>query len=268
MTDIVWHYPQSAAEALELLNQEKAAFHGGGTAILRAGAGRYRHLIDLSGAGLKQFEIKKDTIEIGAQLTYCDVLMNLRDAFSDHILFKALFNASSTPMRNRITLGGSIAANHVWSDITGPLLALGAEVHLEGHVSGWHYVEDYYTDRRLRKGTLITTLRIRKKTVTSAYHRETRTAVDYPAFTLSVLCLKKNEDFRVVLTGHKDKFQRLPDLEKSLENLKNTPFDTELLKDLNVSFSSGKSYYNEIWKIQLGRMLENVLKKQKTGRSK
>jgi len=214
-----WYYPRSLEEVTPLLRERGVAPHGGGTSLLRGSLSRLAGLIDLSGLPLHVFEHDKREIRIGSNMSYADVVRRLRRIEPGHILVKSLSQAASTPLRNRITIGGSVSLFPLWSDLMGPLIALGARVAVVGREQGVHDIEDYTKNRKLRSGNLITEVRIPRARWISHYHRETRTSFDYPAFSITILLAdkkKKTATTRFVIAGNTEKYRRLSDLEEAL----------------------------------------------------
>ena len=57
------------------------------------------------------------------------------------MLAASLSQAASTPLRNRITLGGSLKDFPLWSNLYAPLIAIDAKVEIKGNKSGIYSVE-------------------------------------------------------------------------------------------------------------------------------
>ena len=209
MPELTWYYPDNPKALRDLLKQPGVFPHGGGTALLKRDIARMTGLIDLSGLPYRDIQIDHKKIRLGAMSTYADVLDTLSLEDPDHLLIHALQSAASTPLRNRITIGGSVAAFPVWSDLMGPLLAMDTEISLFGSVNETVPIQEYVTNSELRKGTLVTTVSFPNRSHRGFYHRETRTVVDYPAFTVTIL-LDESEGtvtgMRVVLIGTTRKF--------------------------------------------------------------
>jgi len=264
MRDIVWYYPESLEETSKLLSREGTIPHGGGTGILRMSMRRVRGLIELSGLGLDYYRDRGKEIHIGAACTFSEVL---RHASHESILYKALSRSASTPLRNRITVGGSVSLFPMWSDIAGPLIALGAEVSLVGSREGRFSVEDYFNLSELRKKTLITEVILQKEDWESCYYRETRSSFDYPAFTISVLLRRRKEvidDMRIVLVGCRGKFRRFVDIEQQVMGLKVSAVDVHgLVRGIHIDFNSKKfmssEYLKHITGVQIGRVVAQLL---------
>jgi CO/xanthine dehydrogenase FAD-binding subunit len=152
-------------------------------------------------------------------MTFAEVAGRLE---STHVLARALGGCASTPLRNRITVGGSVALFPVWSDLMGPLMALEADVHLVGAGQGTVPVSRYVAEPELRRGTLVTGVSFPDRSWSSFYYRDTRTRFDYAAFTVTFLLEKdagKVLDARIVVIGCRGKFGRLRDLEARLKGM-------------------------------------------------
>ena len=276
MRETEWFFPESLEEVPPLLAKRGVIPHGGGTGILRMKAlrdwsrgvgggpeaGGVRGLIDLGRLPLRQFERLGGRVEIGSSLTFAEVAERFE---RDHILARALGGCASTPLRNRITVGGSVALFPVWSDLMGPLIALEADVGLIGAERGTFPVTRYVSEPALRRGTLVTGVSFRDQVWSSFYYRDTRTRFDYAAFTVTILLKKgagKVLDARIVIVGCKGKFSRLHELE---EQVKGAPAGgAGALSYPALSFTGKKfmspEYLAHCARVELERGLEALLK--------
>jgi CO/xanthine dehydrogenase FAD-binding subunit len=226
--ELQWYFPETLEEVPAILAADGVVPHGGGTALLRAGLGQLAGLMDVARLGLAFARLdetpagsKSRTLALGSALSYAAAAREAAAILGDprHILGQALRQAATTPLRNRITLGGSLASFPYWSDLLGPLLALEAEVRQIGARTGSWPVGEYVKDRTLRRGSLITEIRIAAQAWRASYHRHTRTPSDRPMFTITVLRrsgARRIEDLRVVVVGAGGRFQRLELLEERL----------------------------------------------------
>ena len=218
---VEWFFPKTVDEVIELLGKEDAVLHGGGTMLLRGGLRPSGKMVDLSGVeSLRQIVMEGGVTSLGGSVTYAEAARRLGESDPDHILVQSLGKAAATPLRNRITLGGSVMAQPLWSDLLGPLTALGAELRLEGKNSGFFEMAEFLRSPELRSGNLIHSLRFPSVSWRTWYHRETRTSFDYPAFTLSLLCRQEGgrvKELRVVLTGTSKKVERLLGVEERFQ---------------------------------------------------
>ena len=266
MSEINWYFPRTIEEVSSLLKKERVIPHGGGTYILRSNMKRIKGLIDLHYLPLKFYHIRKDMVEIGSNNSFSEVSEHLD---SQNILSKALSCAASTPLRNRITVGGSIAAFPAWSDLMGPLITLEAEVSLTGEREGNFSISDYITNSELRKGTLVKSVSFKRDQWISYYYRETRTHFDYPAFTITIL-LKKSveviEDIRIVIVGCIGKWKRFYRVEEALRGTRADRMEINGIGEkLEVKFTMKKflspEYLEHIARVYTERGLNDVMRR-------
>jgi len=268
MKNLTWYYPTTLDEANGLLAEPGVVPHGGGTGLLRAGMDHVTGLIDLHRLPLFDLKRTEDTVEIGAGMSYADVIRHSKVADPDSILVQALGKAAASPLRNRITVGGSIAMAPVWSDLLGPLVALEADVLLSGAHEGPVPVETYVQSRDLQKGTLVNRVRFQAGDWRAQYFRATATRFDYASFTITVLArLDKQrviEAVRVVVVGSKQKYARLAELEAHLTGCEAGEVDlAQLAAHTAVDFSAktigSADYVRQCFQVELERTLEAVL---------
>lgn len=267
MNTLAWYYPRDMEEATLLLKEPGVVPHGGGTGLLRTGIDRLSGLIDLRYLPLFDFRTQDSIIEVGAGLTYAEVVRQMRAIAPDSILVQSLSCAAATPLRNRITIGGSVAMSPVWSDLLGPLVALEADVALAGAHEGIFPVTDYVADRQLRTGTLVRAVRVRNEPWKSYYFRATATHFDYASFNITVL-IKTNdgaiEDLRLVVVGTKQKLNRLSDLETRLIGQQIATLDVSGIgQEAGVEFSAktigGPKYVAHLFGVELERALKTTI---------
>ncbi len=219
MADLQWYYPATVQEAVALIRRTGVVPHAGGTGLLMTGLRRLQGLVDLGRLGLDRVEAAGDRVTLGAACTYAAAARELGARQPGHVLAQAVGEAASTPLRNRITLGGSLAFAPAWSDLVGPLVALDAEVLLAGEAEGVHPVERYLRERGLREGSLVTGIRFRDGQWGGVHFRQTRTRTDRPAFTLTVLARQPGPaggtvDCRIVVAGCSGRFHRATECEE------------------------------------------------------
>ncbi len=228
MKQLNWYYPEDLSEAARLIRDGDKAPHSGGTALIRRGFRGIQGVVDLSRLPMGNIRIEKNQIEIGAMCTYQDIVRVVGGFDTRHVLVQSLAHSASTPLRNRITAGGSVAAFPAWSDFIGPLLLLNARVELVGRQSGVFPLNEYLTRRELRAGSLITRILADNFPHLGLHYRETRTQVDYPAFTITLTAGRNPdvfEDVRIVVVGGKERFNRLSQLEDALNGTAVSSFD-------------------------------------------
>ncbi len=268
MAEIQWYYPNELEEVSEILAREGVIPHGGGTGILWGGMTRIRGLMDVSRLELKFCRTQNGMIDLGAAMSYSETAAVL--AQSGHLLATTLSAAATEPLRNRISLGGSISMFPYWSDLLGPLLAHEAELSLVGANSGTRGLEEYLQNRDLRQNTLITSIRLPDQHWLGAYYRHSRTRTDRPAFSITVLLRRSSgriEKIRVVVVGCSGRYRRLAAVEKLLDGLEVPAVSTDLLEEAaarldidfpaRMGFSAG--YLNACAAIELKRTIASAL---------
>jgi len=268
LKEIRWFFPKTIKEAIGILSTEGAMIHSGGTGLLLSELKNVKTLIDIQYLPLTNFNVSDEKVEIGAFLSYNSIINNINNFDRDSILIKSLSCAANTPLRNRITLGGSIAFSPLWSDLIGPLFVLEPEVYFDGPDSGVYQISEIKKKRSIFKNNLITKILYPNEKWESFYYRESRTEVDYASFTISIILKKKERntlsDIRIAITGTKKRFERLYTFEKRLlaEIITSDKIDG-FLKDVDLDFSkksTGSSEYTkEIAKTYIKRGIETLL---------
>jgi CO/xanthine dehydrogenase FAD-binding subunit len=266
MEQLNWYYPEDLSEAARLISDGNKAPHSGGTALIRRGFRGIQSIVDLSRLPMRNIEVRSENIEIGAMSTYNDIIQAFPATEFDHVLVQSLMNSASTPLRNRITAGGSVAAFPAWSDFIGPLLLLNAEVELIGRGAGIYSIQDYLTQRELRAGSLITRIFMENYPHIGLHHRETRTQVDYPAFTITITAGRNQDifkDLRIVVVGSKDRFHRMERLEDELDgkpftHLNSINFEDFLVLDIPSRKHGSSEYLQHVARTALMRMLMKI----------
>jgi CO/xanthine dehydrogenase FAD-binding subunit len=263
VADVQWYFPRELSEVPALLAREGVIPHGGGTGILRGGMSQVRGLVDLGRLGLDRIHRNGDAVTVGAAASFAAVAEAAGGWDPAHVLARSLGSAATTPLRNRITVGGSIALFPYWSDLMGPLVALEAQLHLVGVGEGsgaggsaadtsdvrkpaerWVPVTEYVARRELREGSLITEVRWQERGAAGEYRRWGRTHTDRPAFSLTVLATRSGgdsgtfEDVRAVLIGCKGRYRRLTETEEAAAAGKN-PASAAALAEIDIPSRMG-----------------------------
>lgn len=258
MKNLKWYFPESLDEAHFLKSKKKSVFHSGGTGLRRIGLDSQEAIIDTSKLPIGYFE-KGNQVLLGGGLTFAESVTMLTENNCCPLLVKSLNSAANTPLRNRITMGGSLGAMHVWSDLIGPLLALNANVYLyKGHEDMIN-VDSFLTDRQIRENALISKVSFMDDYDDFYYYRETRTVVDYPAFTISMVI--KNGKVSIALTGSKNRFERLAEIEEAFNNGEKIE---DCLSKQQINFAGkphgSAEYLENSFKVALERGLRSVKK--------
>lgn len=258
-----WYFPESINSALRLLSKNYL-IHGGGTGILMGGVKNIKGLISIEGLKLDYVRKEKNKIIIGSMSTFSDVIKSLVRLDENNILIKSLSIAASTPLRNRITIGGSIAFMPLWSDILGPLVALDSKIKILGYNKGTYSISEFIRRPNLKKNSLIKEISFNTGFTDSRYFSFKRTHFDFSIFNISFVFKKKNKDIeniRIALWGTKDKEKRLYGIEEILKEKKF--IDEDILSRIfkpefypNIYFS--KEYLEEISRIKMLSILKEI----------
>ena len=213
-----WEYPVSVDELRDCVLRD-VRLHGGGTGIMRNPPAD-GVLADLSRAGIDEMSTDARTLRIGGAATYTRVLDALGGAYEGHALYPALSSAAAPALRNRITVGGSVALFPPWSSLIGPLVALDAEVELVGAHEGRVPIDDYLARRDLGTRTAVAAVYVPLDPGWRCHwYRFARAAFNYSLFTVTVLARVdhgRRVEARIVLTGTRGRYHRCRELEERL----------------------------------------------------
>ncbi len=267
MDEIKWFYPESIDEATQIYASRKSIYHAGGTFILMSKKfPQVEAIVDLWHLPLDYFDLCEDTFEIGATNTYSAAVEKISAVKPDHILAKSLSAAASPPLRNRITIGGSLRAAPAWSDLIGPLVALDASVKLakDGEKSQVP-AEEYLANPAKYRNHLIVGIAVPANHWQSGYIRKTRTRVDFAAFNITALWQKNPDgtikDIRIVAVGAVPKIARLRQLEDALRGVKPSDLNlAEKIQALDIKFADKPLGSGEYLKHLFAVELENLLR--------
>lgn len=269
MSKIKWYYTESLDEASSLLRDKNILPHGGGTHLNNIDLLHVNGLLDLSKLKLNYIRQENDIIEIGAMTTYADVIDELQKISPNCMLLQTLKNSANTPLRNRITIGGSIGYVTQWSDLIGALLALDAKVVLVGKNEGEYDIARFWNSNDLREGSLITAVKFKDFPHKSYHYRDVKTNNDMPLFTISTLFDMDNDviaNTHIIIVGTKDRVSKIVDLEKYLTGKTIQELDEQTVLDLvNVEFvgnrSTDNAYLSQKAKIETWRSIFRAMER-------
>ncbi len=127
---------RSVAHAIDLLANEDARLLAGGQSLIATLNMRLsapRVLIDLNGIGaLDAIALKDGMVEIGALVRHAQAERSVELAQHAPLIAKALPHIGHPAIRNRGTIGGSVAFADPAAELPACLLALGGEVAISG----------------------------------------------------------------------------------------------------------------------------------------
>jgi aerobic carbon-monoxide dehydrogenase medium subunit len=127
---------RSVAHAIELLAEAEARLLAGGQSLIATLNMRLsapRVLIDLNGiGGLDGIALEDGTLEIGALVRHAQAERSVEITQHAPLIAKALPHIGHPAIRNRGTIGGSVAFADPAAELPACLLALGGEVSISG----------------------------------------------------------------------------------------------------------------------------------------
>lgn len=263
INEMKWEFPSSQKEVL-------AAFKGGstlcagGTWLLKRDLSKIEKMVDLNGALEEKITIDDGIVKIGAMARFSQVIEYLG---RDSLIVKSLTSSASTPLRNHITIGGSIAAFPMWSNVIGPLVAHEAEVVIFDGEPRAIPIEQYLADNE-RTQRLILGVKFLEKGWKSYFYSAKRTNFDYSSFNISILAdIKGDEigDCRIIVVGCKNKFKRLTEIEKILRDKPISKINLiGIGKKTDIKFGKKPlgtpEYLRKLFEIELERGLAKILK--------
>lgn len=136
MYDFAYHKPSSVADAVKLLaaDPDARAISGGMTLLpaLKLRLNKPTALVDLSGISeLRGVKREGNSIVIGALTKHYEVATNAEIKAAIPALAAMAATIGDTQVRNRGTMGGSVANNDPSADYPAALLALGATIQTD-----------------------------------------------------------------------------------------------------------------------------------------
>ncbi|MFL2770969.1 MAG: FAD binding domain-containing protein [Rhodospirillaceae bacterium] len=189
-------------------------------------------VIDLQDiASLKGVTVESGFVSIGAMTPHADVAASIKVQESIPAL-AALANLIGDPqVRNRGTLGGSIANNDPAADYPGAVLGLNATIHTNNRAIP---ADDFFTgmfETALEDGEIITKV-VFPIPDKAAYKKFPNPASRYAI--VGAFIAKTNDLVRVAITGAGPTVFRIIEMEKALT----TNFNAEVIKEITVSQDS------------------------------
>ncbi len=212
------HRPSSAREAIDLAGaREGAKFLAGGQSllpVLKLELAEPSDLVSLAGlTELRGVAVSGDAITIGALATHDHVSRSPEVAAAIPALAKLAGAIGDAQVRNRGTLGGSVAHADPAADYPAALLALGATVVTDRREIA---ADDFFTglfETALAHGELVTAVRfpIPKRAAYAKFaHRASKYAL------VGVMIAETKDGIRVAVTGAGPKVFRVPAFEAAL----------------------------------------------------
>ncbi len=232
MYDFAYHRPKSVADAIALLkgNEEARPMSGGMTLIptLKQRLARPSDVVDLGGlkelAGIK---VEGDALVIGGMTKHGDVATSADVKKVIPALADLAGHIGDPQVRNRGTMGGSVANNDPAADYPAAVVALNATVITN---TGKHAADAFFKglfETALAEGEIITAISF-PKADKAAYMKFPNPASRYAM--VGVFVAKTAAGVRVAVTGAGPSVFRVKAMEEALS--KN--FSSDAIKDIKV----------------------------------
>ncbi len=218
MNDFNFHKPQDVAAAVATLKKHAdGKYLGGGQSLLpvmKLGLAAPSDLVSVGGLGaLKGIRVEGKALVIGAATTHAEVAASAEVKKAIPGLAELAAHIGDPQVRNRGTLGGSLAHDDPSADYPAAVLALQATIQTDRRAIGADdFFKGMYTTA-LQPDELITAVRfpIPEKAAYAKFpHPASRFAL------VGVMVAKGAGGVRVAVTGAGPGVYRVPELEKAL----------------------------------------------------
>ncbi len=227
-----YHVAQSVDDAIALMKQygDDAKFLAGGHSLLptmKMRLAQPAHLIDLGRiSGLSYIREVGDTVTVGAMTTYVTLQRSDVIAHNFALLPEGIADIGDQQVRNRGTIGGSVAHSDPAADTPGMVLALRATIVTRGPdgartISADNFFKDLF-ETDLKPGEVITEIRFAKPAAHtgSAYEKLANKASHYAVVGCAAVITRDGSGTctaaSVVITGASVKATRASAVEAAL----------------------------------------------------
>lgn len=248
--------PSSLSEALSLLSQnpEAKALAGGHSLlpVLKLRLSAPPMLVDLHNIqDLKGVSSHNGGVRIGAMTTYYEITQN-EELKGYHALYDATSVIGDTQVRNRGTIGGSIAHADPAADLPAVMLVLEATVNITGpNGERSAPIDDFFVAMMmtsLEEGEIITSIDLPALAsgTGSAYAKFANPASGYAMVGVAARVTLDGgnaKNVRVALTGAADHATRLTEVEQALEG---KPLTAENIEAACQNAGEGQDYLGDI----------------------
>ena len=227
-----YHSAKNVKEASKLSSSKSAFLAGGMTTIpsMKLGLATYKDIIDIKGIkNLSGIKVSGKTVRIGATTKHAEVAKSKEVKKAIPSLAALAEGIGDPQVRNKGTIGGSIANNDPAADYPSACLALNAIIHTSKRkIQADKFFKGMF-ETDLKKGELIETVEF-EVPEKSSYAKFPNPASRYAIVGLYVAKLKK--EVRVAVTGVESCVFRC----KKLEDALSSNFSPSVID--NVNFSS------------------------------
>ncbi|MDG2297572.1 MAG: xanthine dehydrogenase family protein subunit M [Gammaproteobacteria bacterium] len=254
-----YHSAKDSKEASKLSSSNSAFLAGGMTTIpsMKLGLASYKDIIDIKGIKkLSGIKVSGKSITIGATTRHVEVA-NSKDVKKTIPSLAALAEGIGDPqVRNRGTIGGSIANNDPSADYPSACIALDAKIHTNDRkIEASKFFKGMF-ETALKKGELIEAIEF-KITEKSSYQKHPNPASRYAI--VGVYIAKHKDGVRAAITGAKPCVYNDKDLSKALDSnfSANSITGMELKSsDMNSDIHASAEYRANLVVIQAKKAVE------------
>ena len=254
MRDFALHRPRSLSEATaQFAGETEAAYLAGGHTLIPAMKSRLRMpdaLVDLSGLGLAGITREGDRLWIGAMTRHAEVAAG---AVAIPSLACLAAGIGDPQVRNRGTLGGSVANNDPAADYPAAVLALDALIETD---RATHGADDFFQGMfatALAEGEIITRIGFRVP-LKAAYAKFRHPASRYAI--VGVFVAQFAAGWRVAVTGAGPGVFRWTDAEAALAA--RAEVQALASDDLNSDIHASADYRAHLCGVMLKQALANL----------
>ena len=232
-----YHTAKDSKEASKLSSSNSAFLAGGMTTIpsMKLGLATYKDIIDIKKIKkLSGIKIGNKSITIGSTTTHAEVA-NSKDVKKSIPSLSALAEGIGDPqVRNRGTIGGSIANNDPSADYPSACIALDAIIHTNNRkIEASKFFKGMF-ETALKKGELIELIEF-KVPEKSCYQKYPNPASRYAI--VGVYVAKHKSGVNVAVTGAKSCVYKEKDLSKALSS----NFSSSILDGIKLNSSEMNS---------------------------
>ena len=218
MKSFNYHAPKDVKDASKLASSSSAFLAGGMTTIpsMKLGLASYKDLIDIKNIKkLSGIKVSAKSVTIGATTKHVEVANSKEVKKAIPSLANLAEGIGDPQVRNRGTIGGSVANNDPSADYPSACIALNATIHTNDRkIEASKFFKGMF-ETALKKGELIEAIefQIPEK---SSYQKHPNPASRYAV--VGVYVAKYKKDVNVAVTGAKPCVYNDKDLSKALSN--------------------------------------------------
>ena len=232
-----YHSAKDVKEASKLASSNSAFLAGGMTTIpsMKLGLATYKDIIDIKGIkNISGIKVSAKTIKIGATTKHAEVASSKEIKKAIPSLAALAEGIGDPQVRNRGTIGGSIANNDPSADYPSACIALNAVIHTNNRkIDAEKFFKGMF-ETSLKSGEIIETIEFNIP-IKSNYQKFPNPASRYAI--VGVYVAKHKTGVNVAVTGAKSCVYNDKDISNALSN----NFVSSAIDNISISFSDMNS---------------------------